>query len=175
MIDIKKYQKNKDLELSNDDLDIEKLTKDIRKGYVLSEEVETAKNSAIKESASKYTELETKFNNLEKSYNDLQAKNVETTNNNNSLKLQVEIMKQKFPEDKLEQVTKLRTSAYSDIENDNEALQKIKEDYGATFFPKNEQTQNQEVPNESNFNNANPTKETIKITRKTSIRDLIKK
>lgn len=33
-MDIKKYLKN-DIELSNDDIDIEKLTADLRKGYVV--------------------------------------------------------------------------------------------------------------------------------------------
>ena len=65
-MDITKYLKNKDIELSNDDINVEKLEKDIRKGYVLSEEVDNAKNEALKESTSKYTELETKYNNLEK-------------------------------------------------------------------------------------------------------------
>ena len=36
-MDISKYLKNKDIQLSNDDINVEKLENDIRKGYVLSE------------------------------------------------------------------------------------------------------------------------------------------
>ncbi len=49
-MDISKYLKNKDIQLSNDDINIEKLENDIRKGYVLSEEVDKAKEEGIKES-----------------------------------------------------------------------------------------------------------------------------
>ena len=54
-MDIKKYLNNKDIELSNDDINIEKLEKDIRKGYVLSEEVDKAREETQKESTSKST------------------------------------------------------------------------------------------------------------------------
>jgi hypothetical protein len=91
-MDISKYLKNKDIQLSNDDINIEKLENDIRKGYVLSEEVDKAKEESKKESTSKYAELETKYNALDKSYNDLQAKNVELTNANGGLKLQMEMV-----------------------------------------------------------------------------------
>ena len=42
-MDIKKYIKNKDIELSNDDFNIDKLENDLRKGYVLSSEVDERK------------------------------------------------------------------------------------------------------------------------------------
>lgn len=174
-MDITKYLKNKDVELSNDDFNIEKLEKDIRKGYVLSDEVENARKEAVKESTSKYTELETKYNNLEKSFNDLQAKNVETTKSNSGLKLQLEMMRQKFPEDKLEQVSKLRTSVYAEEEDDIKALEKIKEDFKGTFFPEVEKKQITEVPEETNFNTAKKPEDKINITRKTSIKNFFKK
>ena len=172
-MDITKYLKNKDIELSNDDLNIEKLEKDIRKGYVLSEEVDNARKEAVKESTSKYTELETKYNNLEKSFNDLQAKNVETTKSNGGLKLQLEMMKQKFPEDKLEQVSKLRTTVYAEVEDDTQALEKIKEDFKGTFFPTVEKVKT-EVPEETNFKASPKTEDKISITRKTSIKNFFK-
>ena len=99
-MDISKYITNKDIQLSNEDLNLEKLEKDIRKGYVLSEEVESARNEALKEATSKYAELEEKYNSLDKSYNDLQAKHVEQTNTVGGLKLQVEIVNQCFGKDK---------------------------------------------------------------------------
>lgn len=172
-MDISKYLKNKDIQLSNEDLDFEKLEKDIRKGYVLSEEVDKAKQESIKESTSKYAELETKFNALDKSYNDLQAKNVELTNANGGLKLQMEMVSQGFTKDKFEEVSQLRSTLFKDEVDDSKAIGMIKEKFGATYFPKTEPKI--EVPSDSNFNTQNKQQQEIKITRKTSIRDLFKK
>ena len=172
-MDITKYLKNKDIQLSNDDINIEKLENDIRKGYVLSEEVEKAKTDSIKESTSKYAELETKYNTLDKSYNDLQAKNVELTNSNSGLKLQMEMVSQGFTKDKFEEVSQLRNTLFKDEADDSKAISQIKEKFGATYFPKTETKI--DVPNDSNFNTQNKTTGEIKITRKTSIRDLFKK
>lgn len=174
-MDITKYLNKKDVELSNDDFNIEKLEKDIRKGYVLSEEVENARNEAVKESTSKYTELETKYNNLDKSYNDLQAKNVEQTNTIGSLKLQVEMMNQGFSKDKFDEVSKLRSSLYAEEKDDAKAISLIKENFQGTYFPKAEEKA--EVPNETPFTTNTTTTEPINIYRgrKTPIKDIIVK
>ena len=47
-MDITKYLTNKDIQLSNEDFNIEKLEKDIRKGYVPSEEVENVRKETQK-------------------------------------------------------------------------------------------------------------------------------
>ena len=172
-MDITKYLTNKDIQLSNDDINIERLEKDIRKGYVLSEEVDNARKESIKESTSKYAELETKYNTLEKTYNDLQAKNVEQNNVIGGLKLQVEMTNQGFKQDKFEEVAQLRNTLFKDEADDSKAIGLIKEKFGATYFP--QQETKVEVPNDSNFNTQNKTEREIKITRKTSIRDLFKK
>jgi hypothetical protein len=172
-MDISKYLTNKDIQLSNEDINLEKLEKDIRKGYVLSEEVENARNESIKESTSKYAELETKYNSLEKNYNDLQAKNVEQNNTIGGLKLQMEMVNQGFSKDKFEEVSQLRNTLFKDEADDSKAIGLIKEKFNATYFPKTEPKV--EVPTESNFNTQNKTTQEIKITRKTSIRDLLKK
>ena len=172
-MDISKYLKNKDIQLSNDDINIEKLENDIRKGYVLSEEVDKAKEEGIKESTSKYAELETKYNALDKSYNDLQAKNVELTNSNSGLKLQMEMVSQGFSKDKFDEVSQLRTTLFKDEVDDSKAIGLIKEKFGATYFPKVEPKT--DVPNDTNFNTQNKQESEIKITRKTSLKDLMKK
>ena len=172
-MDISKYLTNKDIQLSNDDINIEKLEKDIRKGYVLSEEVDKARDDSIKESTSKYAELESKYNNLEKTYNDLQAKNVEQTNVIGGLKLQVEMQNQGFKQDKFEEVAQLRNTLFKDETDDSKAIGLIKEKFGATYFPQAETKV--EVPNDSNFNTQNKESREIKITRKTAIRDLFKR
>ena len=175
-MDITKYLTNKDIQLSNEDINFEKLEKDIRKGYVLADEVEKAKEETQKENTSKYTELETKYNTLDKSYNDLQAKNVEQNNVISSLKLQNEMVLQGFKPEQFEEVSKLRTTLYSEEEDNAKAISGIKERFGATYFPK-EQTQinKSDIPNESGFKTVEVSpKPEIKITRKTSIKDLIK-
>ena len=170
-MDITKYLKNKDIELSNDDINIEKLEKDIRKGYVLSDEVEKARNEALKENTASYTELEDKFNKLEKSYADVESRNTELTNSTKGLKLQVEMVSQGFKKENLEEISALRNSLYKDEEDDAKAISMIKEKYKATYFPEPEKTV--EVPNESNFNSTTEPKKEIKVTRKTSLKDLI--
>ena len=172
-MDISKYLKNKDIQLSNDDIKVEQLENDIRKGYVLSEEVDKARQESLKESTSKYAELETKYNALEKTYNDLQAKNVEQTNVIGGLKLQVEMTNQGFKQDKFEEVAQLRNTLFKDEVDDSKAIGLIKEKFGATYFPQVEPKV--EVPNDTNFNTQNKQDREIKITRKTSIRDLIKR
>ena len=172
-MDISKYLKNKDIELSNDDINIEKLEKDIRKGYVLSEEIETARNEALKENTANYTELEEKYNKLEKSYNDIEARNTELTNSTRGLKLEVEMVSQGFKKENLQEISALRNSLFKDEEDDAKAIAAIKEKYKATYFPETKEKQI-DVPNETNFNSTNvPKKEEIKITRNTSVKNLV--
>ena len=171
-MDITKYLTKKDVELSNDDFNIEKLEKDLRKGYVLSEEVENARNEALKESTSKYSELEAKYNNLEKTYNDLQEKNVEISKSNGGLKLQVEMMSQGFGKEQFDEVSKLRNTLYAEETDDAKAIGLIKEKFEATYFPK---TQAQTVPTETSFKTEEKPTHEIKITRNTSLSELGRK
>lgn len=173
-MDISKYVTNKDIQLSNDDFNIEKLEKDIRKGYVLSEEVDNARSEVEKSSTKKYTELETQFNDLNNRYTDLEARNVELANSNSDLKLRVGMVSKGFAEDKLEEVSKLRTSLYGDIKDDNEALDKIVENFGATYFPKVAEPTKPEVPEETPLGTTKtPENNEISVTRRTSLKDLI--
>ena len=172
-MDISKYLTNKDIQLSNDDINIEKLEKDIRKGYVLSEEVENARSQALKESTATYTELEDKYNKLEKSYNDIETRNTELTNNTKGLKLAVEVVSQGFKKENLEEIAALRNSLYKDEEDDAKAISMIKEKYKATYFPESEKP-SVAIPNETPLNQTSTApKEEIKVTRKTSLKDLI--
>lgn len=171
-MDISKYLTNKDIQLSNDDINIEKLEKDIRKGYVLSDEVEKARNEALKESTASLTELEDKFNKMEKSYADIESRNTELTNIKRKLEQRVEMVSLGFKKEDLDEVSKLRESVYAEEEDDNKAFSQIKERYGNTFGFTKEPVK-PEVPEEPSFNsNTKPSPE-IKVTRNTSIKDLI--
>ena len=172
-MDITKYLKNKDLQVSNEDIDFEKLEKDIRKGYVLSEEVEKARQDALKENTTNYTALEEKYNKLEKSYNDIETRNTELTNNIKTKSLEVEMVSQGFKKENLAEIAALRNSLYKDEEDDVKAISAIKEKYKATYFP--EPSKTLETPQETNLGGGIVKTPEINITRKTSIKDLLKK
>ena len=170
-MDITKYLTNKDIQLSNEDINIEKLEKDIRKGYVSSEEVENARKETQQQNTAAYMELEEKYNKLEKSYNDIEARNTTLTDNESKLRLQVEMVSQGFKKENLEEISALRNSLFKDEEDDAKAVSMIKEKYKATYFPETETKPT--IPNEESFNSTTKPKEEIKITRKTSLKDLI--
>ena len=84
------------------------------------------------------------------------------------------MVSQGFGKDKFEEISQLRNTLFKEETDDSKAIAMIKEKFGATYFPKAETKA--EVPNESSFNNANQEqKQEIKITRKTSLRDLLKR
>ena len=170
-MDISKYLTNKDIQLSNEDINLEKLEKDIRKGYVLSEEVENVRQETLKQNTASYNELEEKYNKLEKSYNDIEARNTELSNNTRGLKLQVEMVSQGFKKENLEEISALRNSLFKDEEDDAKAISMIKEKYKATYFPEPEAKP--VIPNEDSFNSTVKPKEEVKVTRKTSLKDLV--
>ena len=174
-MDISKYLTNKEIQLSNDDINIEKLEKDIRKGYVLESEKEEALKEALdtnnKESTLKFTELENKYNELEKNYNALEERNSNITSSNEELKLQVEMVSQGFTQDKFKEIAQLRNTLYADEKDNSKAISMIKEKFGATYFPTNNAV---DIPNEGSFGNASTENHEINITRKTSIKELLK-
>ena len=173
-MDISKYLTNKDIQLSNDDINIEKLEKDIRKGYVLSDEVDKARQEALKENTANYTELEEKYNKLEKSYNDIESRNTELTNSKRGLEQKVEMVSLGFKKEDFDEVSKLRNSVYAEEQDDSKAFASIKERYGATFgFQKQEEVKTPVIPDETSFNSTTKPKEEIKVTRKTNLKDLI--
>ena len=171
-MDITKYLTNKDIQLSNDDINIEKLEKDIRKGYVLSEEVETARKEALKESTANYTELEEKYNKLEKSYNDIEARNTTLTNELTGSRLETEIVAQGFKKENVNEIVALRTSLFKDEEDNAKAIASIKEKYKATYFPEAEKPK-VDIPEETNFNTNIAPQEKPVVSRKTGIKELI--
>lgn len=174
-MDISKYITNKDIQLSNEDINLEKLEKDLRKGYILEADKESAIKEALdnskKESTSKYAELETKYNELEKNYTALEERNSSISNSNNDLKLQLEMTSQGFTKDKFEEVKQLRNSLYAEEKDDAKAIELIKEKFGATYFPKTSQVV--DIPNEAPVEHSTGDTHKINITRKTSIKDLM--
>ena len=179
-MDISKYLTNKDITLSNDDVDIEKLTKDLRKGYIEESEAkanakasyETELKDLRKSLEEKANLAESKYTVLENSYNDLNARYTEQSKQLSAEHLRGIALENGFNCADVEEVSKLRTSLYADVQDDTEAIQKIKDRYGKSFFDNS----NTKAPDEKNFGSGNQTKKNdVVITRNTSIQDLMKK
>lgn len=177
-MDIKKYLTNKDVEITNDDIDIEKLTKDLRKGYI--EETEAKSNAKatyeaelkdLKKNLEERASLaEGKYTTLENSYNDLNSRFTEQAKELSAERLRGVALENGFKSSDIEEVSKLRTSLYADIQDDTQAVQKIKDRYGKSFFD-NSQTK---APDENRFGSTTTQKNDVVITRKTSIQELMK-
>lgn len=175
-MDIKKYITNKDIEITNDDINIDKLTNDLRKGYVLSSEVDDKVKSAVDEanktSSNTLADLQSKFDDISKRYEDVESRNVSLTESNKRIELERDMASYGFKKENFEEVSKLRNSLYADDDNET-ALSKIGEKFKGTYFPEDKKV---DVPNEAGFNsNQNPTPVEPKITRKTSIKDILQK
>lgn len=173
-MDIKKYITNKDIEITNDDINIERLTQDLRKGYVESSEVDSKVKEAVAEanktSSTTLADLQSKFDDISKKYEDVEARNVSLTNSNKQIELERDMASYGFKKENFEEVSKLRNSLYAEDDNET-ALSKIGEKFKGTYFPEDKKV---EVPNEAGFTGTqNPTPVEIKATRKTSIKDIL--
>jgi hypothetical protein len=176
-MDIKKYITNKDIEISNDDFNIDKLTNDLRKGYVLSSEVDSQIKSAVdeanKSSSSTLAELQSKYDDISKKYEDVEARNVNLTNQVKTVSLQRDMVSLGFEEKDFDEVSKLRSSLYGDEQDDKKALSQIMDKFKGTYGKPETAPA---VPNEAGFNsNQTTTPNEPRITRKTSIKDIIRK
>ena len=178
-MDISKYLKNKDITLTNEDVDIEKLTNDLRKGYIEESEAnskakasyETELKDLRKQLEEKANLAESKYTVLENSYNDLNARYTEQGKQLNQEHLKGIALENGFASADVEEVSKLRTSLYSDIQDDTEAVQKIKDRYGKSFFDNSVSN----APDEKNFGSGNQSKKNdVVVTRHTSIQELMK-
>lgn len=165
-MDIKKYIKNKDIELSNDDIDIEKLESDLRKGYELSSEVEKKVTNAVNE-ANKVSK--TAFDELQTKYDDIEKRNTDITERNRTLALENVMTREGFKDEDFKDISSMRYSMFGDIKDDKEAVLQIKEKFKNTYFPV------QETPKPKDdlpINNGSVEPPKLQVTRNTSIRDL---
>ena len=172
-IDITKYLKNKDVTISNDDLDLEKLTNDMHKGYT--------KNSDIKEpdysgyvKKEDFTKLQSDYTTLENNYNTTVKTLSDTNDKMARVSLENKLVKKRFKEKDFDEVVKLRNSLYADEKDDQKAVDEIAERFKNTYFAEEQETPFTQAPNEKggvNGNNGSKSND-IKITRNTSIKDL---
>ena len=177
-MDIKKYIKNKDIELSNDDIDIDKLERDLRKGYELSSEVEEKVSNAVaeanKSSKSSYSELESKYNELQGKYDDIEKRNTDLTSRVKTVSLERTMVEYGFNKDQFDEVSKMRTSLYGEEQDDDKAISQIKEKFKDTYFPTTP-TEPPKAKDDLPINNGVATPKEPIVNRKTSIKDLIRR
>lgn len=168
---IEKYLTNKDITLTNDDIDTAKLIRDLQQGMINESEADKRVEEAKKEWEKEYSKT---YSELEEKYNDLEKRNADLTSKNSELHLQNVMTREGFKEDQFNEISKLRTSMYAE-EDDETAIKNIKEKFKNTYFPEPEKDITPVVPNENKINSENQKKEPIKITRNTKIQDLFLK
>ncbi len=173
MKDIKKYIKNKDIELSNDDFDIEKLESDLLKGYVSTEDAEKKVSSAIEEanknSKTEYDKLKSEYDALQNSFTEIEKRNTDLAEKNKTLGLENVMTRAGFKEDDFKDISAMRYSMYGDLD-DIKAIESIKEKYKNTYFPQVEVKQRDDTP----IANGTAKPEEIKVNRFTKIKDLMR-
>lgn len=175
-IDITKYIKNKDVTINQEDINIEKLANDLRKGYELSSEVDKRIQSAVEDankvSKGAYSELETKTNELQSRYDDIEKRNTDIVERNKTLSLENVMIRQGFKDEDFKDVMSMRYSMYADEKDDAKAISSIKEKFKNTYFPVVEQPKAKDsLP--INSGSVEPPKP--QVSRKTSIKDILSK
>lgn len=178
-LDLTKYLNNKDAQIKNEDFDLAKLEKDLSKDYIKRSDVKEPDYSGYvrKEDFDKlqsdYSKMETNYNNTVKTLSDTNDKMARVT-------LESKLVRKGFEEKDFDEVVKLRNSLYADEEDDQKAVDSIAEKFKNTYFANANDNSNlkfSQAPNESNLTDSSSKSnatESIKITRSTSIRDLIK-
>ena len=172
-MDIKKYIKNKDIELSNDDFNIDKLESDLRKGFVSQDEVEERVSKAVDEiktsSKTEYDTLKKQYEELQNNVNDYEKRNTDLVEKNKSLSLENVMTRAGFKEEDFKDISAMRYSMYGELD-DVKAIESIKEKYKNTYFPTQPEKPKDDLP----INNGVSKPVEPKVNRLTKIRDLMK-
>lgn len=171
-MDIKKYLTNKEIEITNDDVDFTKLQKDLTKGMYTEDELQ-AELTKVKEGyATDSKSLNEKLATLQTDYDSLSNKYAEQSQTLKDKNLLNVMLEQGFKSSSFDEVSKLRTSLYGDEPDDTKAVQQVKEHFGKVYFddPK------EQAPNEGSFEAKKGDEvKNIVITRKTNLSQLMKK
>ena len=164
---INKFIKNEELKITEDDIDLDGLRAEFLKGYEKSSEVQAKIDNAVADAKKVATE---ELSSLQAKYDVIEKDNIALKENISNVTLEREIIKAKFPTEKVSEVAKLRNTLYAEEKDTEKALSKIAEDFGGTYFPKTEKT---EIPKEPIIASSNGKTEEIKVNRKTNIKDIL--
>ncbi len=170
-MDIKKYLTNKDITLTNDDIDIEKLSSDLRKGYELTSEVDAKIKSAVDE-ANKTSQKA--FDDLQGKYDDIEKRNTDLADKVKRVSLERTMVEHGFKSDQFDEVSKMRASLYGEEADDDKAISQIKEKFKDTYFPTPKEEppkQKDDTPLGESVQEPKP----VNVTRLTPIKNIFKK
>lgn len=172
-IELSKYLTNKEITISNDDFDLNKLEKDIYKGYTKNSEIEKpdysgyVKKEDFDKLQSDYATLETDNNNNIKKLSD-------TNDKMTRISFEKQLIKKGFKDENFDELIKLRNSIFADEKDDIKAIDQMVDKYGKVYLEEKKVPNFTQAPNEAGVNGDKGSKPNdIKITRKTSIKDLI--
>lgn len=168
-MDIKKYITNKEITITNDDIDFDKLTTDLRKGYELTSEVDAKIKSAVEE-ANKVSK--SAYDDLQGKYDDIEKRNTDLADKVKKVSLERTMVEYGFNKNQFDEVSKMRTSLYGEETDDDKAISQIKEKFKDTYFP----TPKEESKPKDDLPLGNPVQEPkeIKVNRTTPIKNLFK-
>lgn len=172
-IDLAKYITNKDITLTNEDVDMDRLQKDVYKGYVKQADV----NAQLKDKVDKseYDKLQKNVVSLETENNNLTKKLADTNDKMEKVSFDSILSRRGIAQDNLDEIYNMRKSMYKDVQDDTEAVDKIMEKFGSVYLPKAEVKETNpfdKAPNEGSMASKQEAPKNIQITRNTSIHDL---
>lgn len=173
-LDITKYLKNKDITISNDDLDLDAMEKDLYKGYTKNSDIPTADYSGYVKKED-FDKLQNDYTTMENNYNTTVKTLSETNDKMARISLESKLVRKGFKEENFDEIVKLRNSLFADEKDDQKAVDSIAEKFKGTYFKEEKsKVPFTPAPNESGLGGNNAGKD-IKITRNTSISDLFVK
>lgn len=171
-IDVTKYLKNKDVKVTNDDFDFDKMSKDLYKGYTKDSDIKAPTDVVSK---SDYDSLTTKYSELENNYNNTVKALSDTNDKMARVSLESKLTRKGFDESSFDEVIKIRQSVYNEEKDDSKAIDLIADKFKDTYF-KDKQSNPifTKAPDEASFSGAvsNVGSSSPKVTRNTSIKDL---
>lgn len=171
-LDITKYLKNKDITISNDDLDLDAMEKDLYKGYTKNSDIPKADYSGYVKKED-FDKLQTDYTQMENNYNTTVKTLSETNDKMARVSLESKLVRKGFKEENFDEVVKLRNSLYADEKDDQKAVDSIAERFKDTYFKEDKsKVPFTPAPNENGIGGNNNAGKDIKITRNTSISDL---
>ena len=167
---IEKFIKNKDITITNDDIDIDALATELRKGYELSSDVESKIKSAVDE-ANKTSKAE--FDALHSKYDDIEKRNTDLADRNKTLSLENVMTREGFKEVDFKDISSMRYSMFADEQDDVKAISSIKEKFKDTYFPAPPTEPPKEKDDKPLSNGSVKPQEPI-VNRLTRIKDIMK-
>ena len=136
------------------------------------EQIKNAVEDIKKSSKVEYDKLKGDYDTLQNNIAEYEKRNTDLVEKNKTLSLQNVMIKEGFKEENFNDISSMRYSMYADETDDAKAISQIKEKFKSTYFPTVEPTKQKDDPP---INNGVVQPQDIKVSRLTSIKDILKK